>query len=114
MIKILIDVLLIAAIILTAEKKNKDSTLDFGGVASLVIAPAICVFLISLFIGFMGLPPVVSFAAYLLYFIIPFAMLKVSFNYSLARSIAYGSVFIVTVFVTEIILYMLIQGANNA
>lgn len=107
MIKILLDVVIIAAIILLAEKQNKNATLDFGGVASLVIVPALLVFLVSLVIMFLGLPIVYTYVGYLLYFIVPFAMLKKSFNYSLQRSIAYASIFLGTVLLTEAVLYFL-------
>lgn len=113
MIEMVVEAVLVGAILAFLERKNEASVLDFGGILSIVVATGLSVFLINIAVGFFGLNQIIAAVSLLLFFVIPFSMLKFAFAYSTARSAAYGSVFLSVVIVTQVAIYVVIESMQN-
>ncbi len=89
--------------------KEKDGVIDGFSALSLVLAPALLVFLISLAINFLNLSVVFAYLAESLYFIIPFFLIKGMSEYSVKRSATYACIVFMCVIASQIPFYLLTQ-----
>ena len=91
----------IVFIVLQLLEKRKDRGID--GWVSLVLVPALIIFLLSIGIGIAGLPQELILLSILLYFLVPAAMLRFQYELTWGRASAYGGIVLVSAIASELV-----------
>ncbi len=107
----------LGALILLGIYKFMNSKSDYkvdGWIAFLfILAPGIIMFLLAAGLGLANINPNYAVWGYLLYFLFPFAFLKLSLEYETKPALKYSIVVPIVAVVTEIP-FVLLSGASGA
>ena len=91
---------------------KSDYKIDWWMAFSFVLLPMFLMFLLTVGLDAMGLPPQFAAAGYLLYFLIPFAFLKTSMEFSASEAGKYAAIVPMVVIVVEVPL-VLMMGSGG-
>jgi hypothetical protein len=90
--------------------KEKDSVMDGFSSFSLVLAPALIVFIVSMAVKFVGLSQVFIYVAEAMYLIVPFFLIKAMTEYSYKKSAGYSLVVFMIVMISQLPFVFLAQS----
>ena len=90
-----------------------DPEVDWWMALIFVWAPSMIIWLISMGLAIAGLPLYLLLFGYLLYFIIPFLMLKFMLEFKLKRAIIYSCLVPVVAIFIEILMLVVLQTPDN-
>ena len=92
-------------------KSGSEYEVDWWIAFAFVLVPGLLIFLVSAGLAFFNLPATLALVGYLLYFLIPFFMLRYQLEFSLKSAIKFAAVVPVVAIATEVLFVLLLSQA---